>query len=38
MDDDLENAFAWKYERTLSHALTFQYDKVIFLLEPSEPS
>ena len=34
--DDLEDAFAWKEERTLSQALTFQYDKVIFILEPSE--
>jgi len=36
--DDLEDAFAWKEERTLSQALTFQYDKVIFILEPSEPA
>src|SRR3984893_3111811 len=35
-DDDLEDAFAWKEERTLSQALTLQYDKVIFILEPSE--
>ena len=34
--DDLEDAFAWKEERTLSRALTLQYDKVIFILEPSE--
>ena len=34
--DDLEDAFAWKEERTLSQALTLQYDKVLFLLEPSE--
>jgi Winged helix-turn helix len=32
--DDLEDAFAWKEERTLSQALTLQYDKVIFILEP----
>jgi hypothetical protein len=25
--DDLEDAFAWKEERTLSQALTLQYDK-----------
>jgi hypothetical protein len=31
--DDLEDAFAWKEERTLSQALTLQYDKVIFILE-----
>src|SRR6266478_1257349 len=33
---DLEDAFAWKEERTLSQALTLQYDKVLFILEPSE--
>ena len=34
--DDLDDAFAWKEERTLSRALTLQYDKVLFILEPSE--
>ena len=34
--DDLEDAFAWKEERTLSQALTLQYDKIMFILEPSE--
>src|SRR6201984_1442858 len=34
--DDLDDAFAWKEERTLSRALTLQYDKVMFILEPSE--
>ena len=34
--DDLEDAFAWKEERTLSQALTLQYDKVVFILQPSE--
>jgi hypothetical protein len=34
--DDLEDAFSWKEERTLSQALTLQYDKVLFILEPSE--
>ena len=34
--DDLEDAFAWKEERTLSQALTLQYDKAIFILEPTE--
>jgi hypothetical protein len=33
--DDVENAFAWKEQRRLSQALTLQYDKVIFILEPS---
>src|SRR5271167_700295 len=34
--DDLDDAFAWKEERTLSRALTLQYDKVMFILEPSD--
>jgi hypothetical protein len=34
--DDLDDAFSWKEERTLSQALTVQYDKVMFILEPSE--
>jgi transposase len=34
--DDLDDAFAWKEERTLSQALTLQYDKVMFIVEPSE--
>src|SRR6201996_9253698 len=34
--DDLDDAFARKEERTLSPALTLQYDKVMFILEPSE--
>lgn len=33
--DDLDDAFAWKEERTLSQALTLQYHKVVFILEPS---
>jgi hypothetical protein len=36
--DYLEDAFAWKEERRLSQALTLQYDKVVFILEPSEPA
>ena len=36
--DDLDDAFAWKEERTPSRALTLQYDKVLFILEPSEPA
>jgi hypothetical protein len=35
-DDDLDDAFAWKEERTLSKNLTLQYDKVLFILEPNE--
>ena len=38
LGDDLDDAFAWKEERTLSRALTLQYDKVLFILEPSEPA
>ena len=34
--DDLDDAFAWKEERTLSQALTLQYEKVVYILEPSE--
>lgn len=34
--DDIEDAFAWKEERTVSFNLTLQYDKVLFMLEPSE--
>jgi hypothetical protein len=36
--DDLEDAFAWKEQRRLSQALTLQYDKVVFMVEPSEPA
>ena len=34
--DDLDDAFAWKEERMLSRALTLQYDKILFILEPVE--
>jgi transposase len=34
--DDLDDAFAWKEERTLSRALTLQYDKILFIVEPSD--
>ncbi len=33
--DDLDDAFAWKEERTVSVNLTLQYDQVLFILEPS---
>ena len=33
--DDLDDAFAWKEERTVSNSLTLQYDKVLFILEPN---
>src|SRR5436305_14903135 len=32
-DDDLDDAFAWKEDRTLSKNLTLQYDQVLFILE-----
>src|SRR5438132_140747 len=34
--DELADAFAWQEERTITHALTLQYDKVLFILEPSD--
>ena len=34
--DDLEDAFTWRAERTLSQSLTLQYDKVMFILDPTE--
>ena len=36
--DDLDDAFAWKEERTFSQALTLQYDKILFILNrPTRP-
>src|SRR4051812_39136508 len=34
-DDDLDDAFAWKEDRTVSKNLTLQYDQVLFILEPN---
>src|SRR5882757_1964334 len=34
--DDLDDAFAWKEDRTVSKNLTLQYDQVLFILEPNE--
>jgi hypothetical protein len=34
-DDKLDDVFAWREERTVSDSLTLQYDKVIFILEPT---
>lgn len=34
--DRLDDAFSWQVERTLSQALTLQYDKVLFILDPTE--
>jgi len=33
--DDLDDAFAWKEERTVSVNLTLQYDQMLFILEPT---
>ncbi|ABE64744.1 Integrase, catalytic region (plasmid) [Nitrobacter hamburgensis X14] len=33
--DDLDDAFAWKEERTVSMNLTLQYDQVLFMLDPT---
>src|SRR5260221_11017051 len=33
--DDLDDAFAWKEDRTVSVNLTLQYDQVLFILEPT---
>jgi hypothetical protein len=34
--DDLDGSFAWRVERTVTHSLTVQYDRVMFILEPNE--
>lgn len=34
--DKLDDEFTWQVERTLSQSLTLQYDKVLFILDPSE--
>ncbi len=34
--ETLENALTWREERTVSQALTLQYDKVLFILHPTE--
>jgi hypothetical protein len=33
--DNLDDTFAWREERTVSHNLTLQYDKMLFILEPN---
>jgi hypothetical protein len=35
-DEDLRETLAWREERTVTHNLTVQYDKILFLLEPTE--
>jgi hypothetical protein len=34
--ENLDDAFAWREERTVSASLTIQYDKMLFILEPNE--
>lgn len=34
--DDLDGSFAWRVERTVTYNLTVQYDRVMFLLEPTD--
>ena len=34
--DALADILAWQEERTVSNSLTLQYDKVLFVLEPTE--
>lgn len=34
--DDLDQSFAWRVERTVTNTLTVQYDRVLFILEPSD--
>ncbi|MFA0284810.1 transposase, partial [Vibrio sp. 10N.222.55.F12] len=33
---ELDDIFSWQESRKLSKSLTFQYDKVIYLIEPTE--
>ena len=35
-DEDLRETLAWREERTVTHNLTVQYDKILFLLEQTE--
>jgi hypothetical protein len=34
--EDIDDAFAWKEERSVSVNLTLQYDRVVFILEPTK--
>ncbi|HIF9499486.1 TPA: ISNCY family transposase, partial [Photobacterium damselae] len=36
MTDELNDIFAWQELRKISKSLTFQYDKVIYLIDPTE--
>ena len=35
-NDNLDDCLSWQEERTVSASLTLQYDKVVFILEPSD--
>ena len=35
-EEDLREVFSWREERTVSSSLTLQYDKMVFILEPSD--
>jgi len=34
--DQLDEILSWQEERTVSHSLTVQYDRVVYLLEPTD--
>jgi hypothetical protein len=34
--DDLDEILSWQEERTVSNSLTLQYDRVVYLLEPTD--
>jgi len=34
--DNLDEVFAWREERTVTQSLTLQYDQTLFILEPNE--
>jgi hypothetical protein len=36
--DDIESSFTWQAERKVSKALTLQYNRMLFILEPDEVS
>lgn len=35
-NDELDDIFAWQEQRKLPKTLTFRYDKMIYLFEPTE--
>ncbi|EGH3900582.1 hypothetical protein IEB44_004765 [Salmonella enterica] len=35
-NEELDDIFAWQEQRKLSKTLTFRYDKMIYLVEPTE--